>query len=241
MVLPMAVEHGHSKSEIAERLAGGGQGGHLRDFIYGGIDGAVTTFAIVAGVEGAGLPSHIIIALGIANVLADGFSMAAGNYSGTKADLDDRNRLREVEARHIRDHPEGEREELRQILALKGLKGQVLEDAVDAISAEHQRWIDIMLTDEYGLSPVDPAPMRAALATFGAFLLAGIVPLIPFVFGLAQAFLWATLATGVVFFAIGAAKSRWSLWPWWRSGLETLLIGALAAAIAYFVGSLFHP
>lgn len=241
MIAVMAAEHGHSKSEIADRLAGGGQGGHLRDLIYGGIDGAVTTFAIVAGVEGAGLPSHIIIALGIANVLADGFSMAAGNYSGTKADLDDRNRLREVEARHIRDHPEGEREELRQILELKGLKGQVLEDAVDAISAETQRWIEIMLTDEYGLAPVDPTPMRAALATFGAFLAAGVVPLIPFVFGLTQAFLWATLATGVVFFAIGAAKSRWSLAPWWRSGLETLLIGALAAGIAYFVGSLFHP
>ena len=70
-------DHGHSKTEITARISGDGQKSHLRDMIYGGIDGAVTTFAIVAGVQGAGLSSTIIIALGIANVLADGFSMAA--------------------------------------------------------------------------------------------------------------------------------------------------------------------
>lgn len=236
----MPHDHGHSKSEIARRLADSSSGGHLRDLVYGGIDGAVTTFAIVAGVQGAGLSPSIIIALGIANVLADGFSMAAGNYSGTKADLDDRNRLRQVEERHIAMYPEGEREELRQILALKGLKGQVLEDAVDAVAQDERQWVNIMLTDEYGLSPVDPTPMAAAIATFLAFLLAGIVPLIPFIFGLPDPFTLATLATGVVFFIIGAGKSRWSLAPWWRSGAETLLIGACAAGIAYFVGSLFH-
>ena len=73
--------------------------GHLRDIVYGAIDGSVTTFAIVAGVAGAGLSPFVILALGFANVLADGFSMAAGNYSGTKAELDDLNRLRRIEIR----------------------------------------------------------------------------------------------------------------------------------------------
>ena len=237
----MAREHGHSKIEIERRLDGrAGATGHLRDVVYGGIDGAVTTFAIVAGVQGAGLSPGIIIALGIANVLADGFSMAASNYSGTKADLDDRKRLRAVEARHIRDHPEGEREELRQILARRGLSGATLEAAVEEVAADEEQWIALMLTDEYGLAPVDPHPGRAALATFVAFLLAGIVPLVPFLLGLANPFLIATLATGAVFFAIGTGKSRWSLTPWWISGLETLLIGSAAAAIAYLVGSLFQ-
>ena len=82
-------DHGHSQSEIEARIDAPAGRGYLRDIVYGGIDGSVTTFAIVAGVAGAGLSPWVIIALGIANVLADGFSMAAGNYSGTKAELDD--------------------------------------------------------------------------------------------------------------------------------------------------------
>ena len=94
--------------------------------------------------------------------------------------------------------------------------------------------------DEYGLSPVEPRPFRAAFATFVAFLAAGLVPLLPFMFGLSAAFAWATWTTAAVFFLIGALKSRWSLAPWWRSGGETLAIGGLAAAIAFLVGSLFR-
>ena len=116
MKQPGALEHGHSPKEVHERLREAGRSAHLKDFVYGSIDGTVTTFAIVAGVEGAGLPYSVIVALGLANVLADGFSMAAGNYTGTKAELDNRRRLAEVESRHIRLVPEGEREELRQIL-----------------------------------------------------------------------------------------------------------------------------
>ena len=97
-----------------------------------------------------------------------------------------------------------------------------------------------MLTDEYGLSPVDPHPLRAALATFAAFLAAGMVPLAPFLFGSELGFNLSTALTGATFFAIGTLKSRWSLSPWWRSGLETLAIGGVAAGIAYGVGSLFH-
>lgn len=233
-------DHGHSPIEIAERLARTTERSYLRDMVYGGIDGAVTTFAIVAGVKGAGLSPTIIIVLGLANVLADGFSMAAGNYSGTKAELDDTRRLRAVEERHIRDHPEGEREELRQILGAKGLEGEILEQATDAITENRKSWIDLMLVDEYGVSPVDPRPFRAALATFAAFLLAGMVPLLPFLFSIGEAFPVSTLMTGAVFFAIGTLKSRWSLAPWWRSGAETLLIGSLAAGLAYAVGSLFN-
>lgn len=233
-------QHGHSEEEVRARINGPARAFYLRDMIYGGIDGAVTTFAIVAGVVGAGLSHKVIIALGIANVLADGFSMAAANYSGTKADQDNARRLREIEKRHIAEEPEGERRELREILRAKGLTGGLLEKATDAIAADEKTWIDIMLVDEYGLSPTDPHPMRAALATFFAFLAAGLIPLMPFVFGLPDPFTLSLVATGVVFFAIGAMKSRWSLSRWWWSGAETLAIGGAAAAIAFFVGSLFH-
>ena len=131
----MKLEHSHTADAIAERLARGERPNYLRDWIYGGIDGAVTTFAIVAGVVGAQLSATIIIILGVANLVADGFSMAASNYSGTKSERDDLDRLREVEKRHIQLDPEGEREEVRQILAGMGLTSPTLEEAVTSITA----------------------------------------------------------------------------------------------------------
>ncbi len=235
-------DHSHAPDDIRARISDPPGRGVLRDMIYGGIDGSVTTFAIVAGVAGAGLSPFIIVALGLANVLADGFSMAAGNYSATKSELDNAKRLRRVEEVHIDRYPDGERAEVREILRQKGLHGDVLEDATNAITAKRETWIDLMLEGEYGLSSVDPHPMRAAWATFAAFLIAGLIPLLPFIIGLGEAaFAWSAAMTLVVFFAIGAAKSVWSLAPWWRSGLETLLIGGAAAAMAYGVGTLFHP
>ncbi|KIC41238.1 membrane protein [Ruegeria sp. ANG-R] len=234
-------DHGHSQQEISERINAPPGRGVLRDVVYGGIDGSVTTFAIVAGVAGAGLSPFVIVALGLANVLADGFSMAAGNYSGTKAELDNIRRIRAIEEQHIMLYPGGERREVREILAQKGLSGRVLEEATDAITSNHDNWIDLMIEGEYGLSGVDPHPVKAAMATFFAFLVAGMIPLLPFLLSMGNAFTLSAWMTAGMFFAIGAIKSRWSLAPWWRSGGETLLIGGLAASIAFFVGSLFHP
>ena len=234
-------DHGHSPQEIAERINAPHGRGVLRDVVYGGIDGSVTTFAIVAGVAGAGLSPFVIVALGLANVLADGFSMAAGNYSGTKAELDNIRRIRAVEERHIALYPDGEREEVREILAQKGLSGGILNEATAEITSSTENWINLMIEGEYGLGSVDPHPMKAALATFFAFLVAGMIPLLPFLASVPNAFAISAWMTMAVFFAIGALKSRWSLAPWWRSGIETFLIGGLAALIAYLVGSLFHP
>ena len=234
------LEHEHDDASIRARLTEPARQSYLKDGVFGAIDGAVTTFAIVAGVVGANLPLKVIVALGIANVLADGFSMAAGNYSGTKAELEDARRLRAIEERHIQVVPDGERAELREILSQKGLSGDVLEAATDAIADNRESWINMMLVEEYGLSPVDPHPMRAALATFGAFLLAGLVPLLPYLVGAPTPFTLSIWATAFTFFAVGAIKAKWSLTPWWRSGLETLAIGGAAAIIAYGVGSLFR-
>ena len=232
------MEHGHTVEEISERLSQPVKNTYLKDCVYGGIDGAVTTFAIVAGVHGAGFSPTIIVALGIANVLADGFSMAASNYSATKAEFEDIERLRAVERRHIRDVPDGEREEIRQILRSKGLSGPTLENAVSDVSSNEDTWIDMMLVDEYGKAPVDPQPMRAAMATFLSFMACGFVPLLPFLLALEDPFPVAIITTAITFFLIGILKSNWSLNPWWRSGMETLFIGSTAAAIAYAAGHL---
>lgn len=233
-------EHGHTPQEIAKRIGTPPGRGVLRDAIYGAIDGAVTTFAIVAGVAGAGLSPFIIVALGIANVLADGFSMAAANYSGTKADLDNIRRIRKVEEYHIKTYPEGERLEVREILSNMGLEGEVLSQATDAVTQDRENWIALMLEGEYGLGGVDPHPAKSAITTFLSFLVAGAIPLFPFILGVDDAFAISVTMTMVTFFAIGALKSLWSLSPWWRSAVETLLIGGVAATIAFYVGTLFH-
>lgn len=233
----MRSDHQHTSDAIRRRLAEGPQVHYLRDWIYGGIDGAITTFAIVAGAVGADLSAGVVIVLGVANLLADGLSMAAGNYSGTRAEVDVEEHLRQVERRHIERHPEGEREEIRQIFAAKGFSGEELESIVDVISADHDRWIRTMLTEEYGLPLENRSPWRAASATFSAFLVCGAVPLVPYLLRMQQAsFPTASIATGGVFFAIGAARSRWSVAPWWKNGLGTLAIGGAAAAVAFGVG-----
>src|SRR5208282_6306724 len=94
------LEHSHHADDIARRLAEDPPVSYLRDWIYGGIDGTITTFAIVAGVVGADMPGSVVLVLGLANLIADGFAMGAGNYSATKAEVDDFNRLLAVEQRH---------------------------------------------------------------------------------------------------------------------------------------------
>ncbi|WP_075997265.1 VIT1/CCC1 transporter family protein [Salaquimonas pukyongi] len=234
------LEHSHDRFAIRARLRAEAKPSYVRDFVYGGIDGAVTTFAVVAGVVGAELSATIIMILGFANLLADGFSMAAANYSGTKTVIDDIARIQAIEKRHIAEAPEGEREEVRQILASKGLDGEVLETAVARITADQRQWINLMVTEEYGLSLTQPDPLKAGLVTFSAFALCGAIPLLPFAFGVADAFVVSSGMTALTFFGIGAVKSRWSLSHWVRSGLETLAIGGGAAALAYLVGYLLR-
>lgn len=117
------MEHEHSTEAIQQRLSDGPGHNYLRDWIYGGIDGSVTTFAVVTGVVGAHLPPAVIVIMGFANLIADGFSMAASNFIGTKSEHEDIRRIELIEHRHIELDPEGEREEVRQIFAKKGFAG----------------------------------------------------------------------------------------------------------------------
>ena len=230
------MEHDHSSDAIRIRLAAGPRMSYLRDWIYGGIDGAVTTFAIVSGVVGAELSYAVILVLGFANLLADGFSMAAANYSGTTTEREEVHRLREIEHRHISETPDGEREEVRQIYRRKGFEGEDLEKIVSVLTADRERWIQTMLTEEYGLPLEVRSPLAAAATTFSAFIICGFVAILPFLLKASHAFPLAGVLTGIVFFTIGAAKSKWSSVAWWRSGLETFVVGAVAAGLAYAVG-----
>ena len=230
------MEHEHSPDAIRKRLETGPTHNYLRDWIYGGIDGSVTTLAVVTGVAGAQLSKWIILALGFANLFADGFSMAASNYLGTRAEHDDWRRLEQIENRHIELAPEGEREEVRQIFERKGFEGNDLTRIVELVTADRERWVRTMLTDEYGLPREVRSPWIAAISTFTAFLICGLVPLLPYLFGMEHSLAISVTLTGIVFAAIGSIKSRWSTTSWWHSGLTTLLVGAIAASLAYATG-----
>lgn len=232
------MEHEHTIEAIGKRLAAGPRHNYLRDWIYGGIDGSVTTFAVVTGVVGAQLSPTVILIMGFANLLADGFSMAASNFLGTKAEHDDIHRLEAIEHRHIDLAPEGEREEVRQIFARKGFVEAELDRVVELITSDRERWVQTMLSEEYGLPQKARSPWLAATATFSAFLVCGLAPLLPFLLGMKTAIIVSTFLTGAMFFLIGSVKSRWSSASLWRSGLSTLLVGGIAAALAYGVGVL---
>jgi vacuolar iron transporter family protein len=232
----------HSRQAIRQRLQLGPRHSYLKDFVYGAIDGAVTTFAVVSGVAGADLSSSVIVVLGVANLVGDGFSMAASNFLGTRAEDQQRNRLRRIEEEHIERIPHGEREEIRQIMAAQGFENDDLERAVEIITSDRRRWIETMLKEEHGLSLVGPVAWKAAAATFVAFLVIGLIPLLPFLVRLAEPitisapYAWSTLMTGIAFFVVGAIKSRFVDQNWAWSGLETLAVGGGAAGLAYLCG-----
>ncbi len=213
------MEHEHTREAIHQRLAAGPEQSYLRDWVYGGIDGTVTTFAIVAGVIGARLAPSVILILGGANLIADGLAMAAANYLATQSEKEEFDHAEAVELRHIKTVPEGEREEVSEILRELGIVGDLLGRAVAAVTADRDRWVRMMLRYEYGLPAAVRSPWRAAGSTFSAFLVCGAIPLLPFVAGVKSAFWVASTATGLTFFLIGALKSRWSVEPWWQSGL----------------------
>lgn len=231
----------HAPEVIRQRLAAGPGHSYLRDVVFGAIDGAVTTFAVVAGVAGAELSSGIVVVMGMANLLGDGFSMAVGNFLATRAEQQMQERARRTEEKHIAMVPEGEREEIRQIFAGKGFSGAELERVVDVITSNGKEWVATMMREELGFTLTSKSPLRAALATFLAFIVVGSWPLLAFLYqltgkGLANPFLWSAALTGLGFFLIGAMKGRFVDSPWYRAGLETLGVGGGAAFLAYLVG-----
>jgi vacuolar iron transporter family protein len=220
--------------------------GWVPDFVYGGIDGAVTTFAVVAGVEGASLALPIILILGFANLLADGFSMSVGKYLSDKSELEQYEKIKQIEFRHIKEHPEHEREEVEEILEGYGFKGKDLKRATDVVTSDDEAWVDLMMRNEFHMTPEGINPFKGGLITFISFVAIGFIPLAGYVFkgplGLDddQTFLLTCVFTSVALFIVGLVKSRFSMRHWLICGVETAFIGGIAASIAYLVGYLLR-
>ncbi|OGO12947.1 MAG: hypothetical protein A2Z66_10635 [Chloroflexi bacterium RBG_13_66_10] len=217
---------------------------YIGDLVYGGLDGIVTTFAVVSGVAGADLSSNIVLILGLANLFADGFSMATGAYLSSKSELEYYHREREREAWEVDHYPEGEKAELFEVYRARGYSEDDARQLVEIQSKEKERWVDAMMIDELGLLPDEKNPLTSALATFLAFVAAGSVPLLLYLLGLffpvpaSFAFPASIGLSALALFGLGAAKVLVTEKNLVRSGLEMLGVGGMASVVAYIVGAL---
>ncbi len=229
---------------MAKEEHGGAGSQYIGDFVYGGLDGVITTFAVVSGVAGANLGSEIVLILGLANLFADGFSMATGAYLSAKSEREYYKKERERELWEVKHFPEGERTELREIYQQRGFSPEETNQLVEIFSRDDERFVDAMMVDELGMLKDESNPIFNGLATLGAFVLVGVVPLLIYLLGLAFPidhelnFPLTILLSAIALFGLGAGKVAVTHQHPVRSGMETLLIGALAAGVAYGVGAL---
>lgn len=218
---------------------------YLGEFVYGGMDGSVTTFAVVAGAVGANLDSVIIIILGFANLLADGFAMSVGAYLSAKSEKDTFDKHRRTEYWEVDNIPEAERQEIREIYENKGFSGPLLEQVVEVITADRDRWVDTMMKEELEMIDDQRSPVLIGAVTYMSFLAIGLIPLLIYVWDYTvgfpgDEFFWSSILTFSGFAFIGFLKTYVTETSIIRGIVETVLLGALAAAVAYFVGDLLE-
>lgn len=218
---------------------------HLGEFVYGGIDGCVTTFAVVAGSVGAGLSSSVIIILGFANLLADGFAMSVGAYLSTKSEKDNYQKHKQLEYWEIENLRDVEVQEIRDIYTAKGFTGDLLEQVVEVIVSDKDRWVDVMMVEELGMLEETRSAFSIGFVTYISFILIGIIPLIIYVVDFinpldSNLFFIASVLTALGFIFIGWMKTYITKTSPIKGILETLLLGGIAALVSYYVGDLLE-
>jgi VIT1/CCC1 family predicted Fe2+/Mn2+ transporter len=218
---------------------------YLGEFVYGGIDGAVTTFAVVAGGFGANLDSGILIILGFANLFADGFSMSVGAYLSAKSERDNYTKHEKIEYWEVENLPETERREIEQIYREKGFVGDLLDKIVDHICSDKHLWVAEMMKDELEMIRDTKSPFTIGLATLVSFVSVGLIPLLIYLWDFffpteRDIFFWTCVLTGFAFLVVGWLKSYVNQTSAIRSISETFALGALAAVVAYFVGNILE-
>jgi len=214
-------------------------GRYLGDLVYGANDGIITTFAVVSGAAGAGFGAGIVIILGLANLIADGISMGLSNYLAISSKQDFDKKQMRLEEYEVDVFPDKERGEVREIFQKWGFDGQNLENAVSVISADKKRWVDFMMREELDIIEDDnDDPKKHGTATAISFMIAGFLPLIPYLFFVSEPnqFASSIVLTALSLFGVGSARSVVIEKSWWLSGLEMLFVGGLAAVAAFAIG-----
>lgn len=215
-------------------------GSAVRDLVFGANDGLVAAFAVVTGLHGATALTQVVFAGGLAELLGGTIAMSLGAYLATKSAREYYVAERAREEHEVDRFPDEERAEVREAFAREGFEGALLERVVEHVTADRERWIKTMMDRELNLAPIPAdAARRAGLATGAAYAVGAAMPTLPYaIFGAGQAFAMSIAFTAVALFVVGAAKTRVTGVAWWKAGLESLSIGALAAAATFLAGRL---
>lgn len=221
-----------------------GSGKYLKNLVYGGLDGIITTFAIVAGVTGANLSAKVILILGFANLFADGISMSVGDYLSSKSEQEYNLMERNRETWEMEQYPEGEIREMKELYMEKGMSQEDADSVVNTMAKYKELFIDVMMAEELEILEDYESPLGAALVTFASFLILGFVPLAATAFSsfvplfANNTFLVSSIMTGIMLFVLGVIKSKVSGANPLKSGLEMLALGGLAAFASWMIGYL---
>lgn len=226
-------EHMEAEAEGRRGLAT-----HLRDMILGGQDGVVNVLGLVLGLTASGADAHVIVVGGLAALLAESIAMGGVQYTSSTADVDHYRSELERERREVREMPDEERAEVRQIFRARGLRGDLLEAVVKEITSDPERWVQVMMKDELDLTePAGAGLVQRAILVGISCAVGSAIPILPYlVLPLSSAPVAAVGLSAVALFAVGAYKAVTFIGSWWRSGLQMLAIGLVSAFAGYLIG-----
>ena len=208
--------------------------------MFGGLDGIITTFAVVAASVGGNLSSDVILLMGFANLIADGLSMGFGDYLSSQAEVDYTKAEHTREKWELDNYPEGEKREMVELYMKRGMTEEDAVSVIDVMAKYKNFFLDVMMVEELGLMPPDEddQPWKNGVVTFVFF---GFIPLLSYVMANATGasdsvnFIVACVLTGVTMFLLGAAKAKFTNQSMLRSAMLMLLNGGMAAVAAYLV------
>lgn len=216
---------------------------YFGEFVYGGIDGSVTTFAVVAGSAGAGLDSSIIIILGFANLIADGFAMGVGAYFSTRSEKEIYDKHFKNEREKINKLSVNEITSIEEIIKDWGFSGELLNQVRNVLIEDKEKLTEIILKEKHEMMPEKKSPVAMGLVTYFSFILVGLVPLLIYIldytFNIKFEFLFETSVffTSLTFILIGILKSILTGTNLIKNIIQTLVLGGIAATLAYYLGS----
>lgn len=213
----------------------------LSDVILGGQDGLVNVLGVILGVAAATQDARIVIAAGMAATFAESISMGAVAYTSRLAVNDLYHSEKEREYRHIHLAPDVEVEEIRDIYLKKGFEGETLEKIVDVITSNPDVWVDLMMSEEFQMTPPEKTmAFRSALIVGLSALVGSLIPLLPFFFLNVSLSIWSSIAiAALTLFIVGAYKARVTIGKPFRSGVQMAVIGTVSALAGYVVGLIF--
>jgi len=213
----------------------------LAEVILGGQDGLVNTLGVILGVAAATSDARIVIAAGLAATFAESISMGAVAYTSKLAENDLYHSEREREYRHIHLAPDVEVEEIRDIYRKKGFEGETLDKIVDVITSNPDVWVNVMMSEEFQMSPPEKAKAFNSAVLVGFSALAGsLIPLFPFFFLNVNLSIGISIITAALtLFGVGVYKARVTVGKPFKSGMEMAIIGTVSALAGYVVGVIF--